>query len=434
MRVLDLYLGPTVPITFCSPSNPNLPPPNLVPNPLLLHCMVGEFPLHRDSRKRKWLATAATLSTLSLFFVFPPFTSSHNDRTDQPLLQQQQRPRSPITRKGKRHSFFVSPFDGRSIDLERDRLGGRTMRASCYDLGRNLSRCLPSVTLAGFPKAGTSALYYYLSNHPELRMPPKEFCAMPSSGSMGQVKGHGVLPYYSSLPSFESTCENCVVMEACIKNLAYWTPDHAPLHPTVYKSFVPTLEKVIVLVRNPLELAYAGYHYWCTDQERPLVHLWPCDLRKNSQGGRELTGKVANGTRVHHVFQRSPEDFHSRYIRKNGPGIYDMVAEVTKLQEAYGKENVHLFVSERLNSETDAVLSEITHLLGLAPHDFSKISKDAVNTNGNPGANQRTKRSMIKKYPPMLDATRVWGSDEVKRTCEGLEKLTGKEVCRYWHI
>ena len=133
----------------------------------------------------------------------------------------------------------------------------------------------PSFSIAGMPKSGTSALYFYLKHHPQLVLMPKEVNALEGhTGAMSWSKS-----YFELLPSIENVCQDCLVGEA---NIGMGGAD-----PAAYRFVLPSLSVIFLLLRHPAKHMYASYWFWCTPQEveqniegcRPGQALW--NPRKN---------------------------------------------------------------------------------------------------------------------------------------------------------
>lgn len=318
------------------------------------------------------------------------------------------------------------------LHVERNRLPGR--RAHCYTMGGNstngkVTRCLPSFTISGVGKSGTSALHYYLARHPSIVMQRKEICPV--------ARDHFETTdiYFESLPTWESLCADCIVGDSCI---VVTNPIFTWATSIVHRSLLPTISLSFLLVRNPLDHEYASYFFWCTDEEvesfKSAAAGSKCDWRP-----REPVTLLIQGVNVTLDFERSPEDFHRRKVElaragKRGRRRRDYKTLLPILHEAYGKENVMVIVSERLRDNTEAVLVEVQKRLEIPFHDFGNLTESLVNTNGNPGIESLTSKRKGPSYPPMLELTRTMFRYEVEQDCRAIEILASTEVCRYWGV
>jgi hypothetical protein len=323
---------------------------------------------------------------------------------------------------------FTAPTFFHQLHLDEDRTP--THKADCYRLDHldaKPYRCLPSFSIAGFPKAGTSALHWYLGHHPKIIQAPKELCPIGKTSEQ----------YFKSLPPVHDVCSDCVVGETCI-NLHWFAREDLYWSRLAYKMVVPTLRKVLFLVRNPLDLAYAAYWFWCTPEEkaRPELDLIPgvehCDW--NPQ--KNITF-VKEGQLRWYDFPRSAADFHRRNLHENLALAYhdDMLLALRGLLSMFGKKGVHVIPSERLLKETEVVLDEIRSFLDVPYFDFSNASRYAVNVNHNPGADSAILKAPGKAYPPLLKETREMSAERSKALCLEMERLSGDtSICRFWQL
>lgn len=130
----------------------------------------------------------------------------------------------------------------------------------------------PNFFLAGAAKSGTSSLFHYLNEHPQIYMSPvKEphyLCHhhFPEqfSGPGDEGFSHGVirtLRDYEAL--FEPVTNESVIGEASVYYLYY--PDTAKL----IKEFNPEA-KVVLILRNPVQRAYSAYMHTLRDGRESL--------------------------------------------------------------------------------------------------------------------------------------------------------------------
>ena len=115
---------------------------------------------------------------------------------------------------------------------------------------------LPNFIIVGAPKAGTTSLYHYLSEHPQVFMSdPKEV----NFFSKEEIEAQGL--YYQDfkakdLNSYEKLFNEGIgkkaVGEGSVSYLFY------PDTPAKIKASIPEV-KIIILLRNPVERGYSHY-------------------------------------------------------------------------------------------------------------------------------------------------------------------------------
>jgi hypothetical protein len=302
--------------------------------------------------------------------------------------------------------------------------------APCIDIkDSNTFSCLPSFSIAGMPKSGSSALHWYLSQYPKLSFMPKELCAVGAS-----KKANSYDTYFSMLPDSEKLCKDCLVGETCISmGMQLATA-------TAYRAAVPTIKDVFLLVRNPIDHMYASYWFWCTWEETnmPLEMCKSTSARWNPR--KNVIYVDESGVEKWYDFPRSPSDFHQRVTRALAEGCQSIACSdfvfrnhknyISNLHAIYNQ-GLHLLSTELLYSETEAILNRVVSILGLPPHDFSEISKYSINVNGNPGTDTVQEKSRG-DYPPMLQATRDITAEAVKEVAKYAESISGIDFFKIW--
>lgn len=132
---------------------------------------------------------------------------------------------------------------------------------------------LPNFIVAGVAKGGTTSLYYYLSQHPEIEIPRKEtfffaqnfFENMPSDG----------LPYFrqKSRIFFDEKKYNKLYVKCNNKAVGEVSTCYCYFH----KDSIPLIKeklgdiKIIFILRNPVERAFSAYkHFFLRHRCEPL--------------------------------------------------------------------------------------------------------------------------------------------------------------------
>ena len=119
---------------------------------------------------------------------------------------------------------------------------------------------VPNFLVAGGAKAGTTSLYYYLKQHPEIFMSPEkephfflaQFTQFPLRGPDDNKKKF-VRTYHDYCKLFEKVSEEKAIGEASWTNLYY------------YEKTIPLIKKylgdprIIIILRNPVERAFSAY-------------------------------------------------------------------------------------------------------------------------------------------------------------------------------
>ena len=275
-------------------------------------------------------------------------------------------------------------------------------------------KCLPSFSIVGIPKSGTSALWWYLQSHPKLVAVSKEKCALGETYPVSPI-----INYFRALPSVGEVCPECLVYEACI---FLSTPSNAT-YPQIYRKILPTISHALLLVRHPLEWLYASYWYWCLDEEKAIMPDCAYNPRTN------VTYTV-NETDYEISFKRSPELFHDYWQSKKAE-VFDFYRDsISSLLDTYGS-NLIAISTENFYMNTADILNDIVSQLSLDAHDFREVASKVVNVNDKPGAMEVVDRRPG-NYPPILSKTRNIAASSIREFCVEMEGMLHIELCKYW--
>lgn len=119
-----------------------------------------------------------------------------------------------------------------------------------HNTNSNSSACVPHTIIFGWPKAGTSALFYYLSNHPQIQLANNGRKEMDYFSHWLPVQNVEFLKYLSWFPSKVSGEK--IMIEASTE---YATSLAAP---RLMKQYLPHV-RLIALLRDPVQQVYS-YH------------------------------------------------------------------------------------------------------------------------------------------------------------------------------
>lgn len=130
---------------------------------------------------------------------------------------------------------------------------------------------LPNFLIIGAAKAGTTALYKYLQQHPQIYMTPtKETNFFAFEGEAVDFQGIGdialkdfsITDLKSYQAQFAGVTTEKAIGEACPSYLYY------PQAASRIKKYVPDA-RLIVILRNPIERAYANFLHTVRDDREP---------------------------------------------------------------------------------------------------------------------------------------------------------------------
>jgi hypothetical protein len=201
----------------------------------------------------------------------------------------------------------------------------------------------PNFFVIGAPKAGTTALYACLKQHPDIYMSPvKEphfftyegavpIFAGPAGASLWRVAVRRPRNY---MLLFADVQEQTAIGEA---SASYLGSPHAPKR---IKQYVPHA-KIIVLLRQPAERAYSNYQY----------------LRSH---GVEPVGDFAQVLALEN--DRQKEGWYPFYFYREGGYYYD---KLCRYFEIFPRDQIKVYLYDDWSTEPRALLSDLFRFLGV---------------------------------------------------------------------
>lgn len=227
---------------------------------------------------------------------------------------------------------------------------------------------LPNFLILGAAKGGTTSLFAYLSQHPQVFVSvPKEPTFFGNEGSSGLFNGphdedrcyHSRVitnfADYSAL--FRDVASQKAIGEASVYSL------YLPKAPQQIKKYVPDATMFAVL-RNPADRAYSAY------------------LHVVRQGRERLS------------FADSLEQEPAR-IRENWNPLWHFKAmgfyyeQVKRFYDMFGRTRVHIYLYEDFQKNPLAIIKEVLDILGIDGRSFT------------PDMSKRYKQSYVPKYPAL---------------------------------
>ena len=204
----------------------------------------------------------------------------------------------------------------------------------------------PNFFIVGTPKAGTTSLFRYLDEHPEVFMCPiKEpnyfaYDLLVEQGIYYSEKGVGHKKDYERL--FQDVVSEKAVGEASVSYLFYEKV------PARIKAAAPDA-KIIVILRNPVERAFSHY---LMDLQLGYVTLSFEDIVCRRIGHPKLSL------------------YYQQFVEL---GFY--FEQVKRYLDIFGEEQVRVFINEDLKEDTSQVLLSVYDLLDITPHFMPAVKK-----------------------------------------------------------
>jgi Sulfotransferase family len=285
---------------------------------------------------------------------------------------------------------------------------------------------MPNFFIVGAQKAGTTSLYQYLNQHPQVYMSPrKEPHFFEGMHSEFRRPGRRSVPVrdlaeYQAL--FAGASGERAIGEASASYL------FSPRAPGLIKSSVPDA-RIIVILRNPADRAYSNFVY-CV------------------QVGREPLGSFAEGLQAEEARTRDKWGPLWYYKQK---GFY--YAQVKRYFDTFGRDQVGVWLYEDLRNDTFGVLGEVFRFLGIdecfVPDASSEYNPSGIPRVGRLYAGVRTltarnpalvervlparlrgyvKRRIFVKPPPFPPEVRRQLTDSYREDILRLQELIGRDL------
>lgn len=207
---------------------------------------------------------------------------------------------------------------------------------------------LPHFLIVGAPKCGTTSLDFYLSQHPDINMAEKEMHYF--GKDLNYKYDRPTLEHYQSF--FKADGLNG-------ESSVWYLYSDSILEELSSLGIQP---KIIIMARNPVELAYSLHSQNIVDANEDVTSFEKAlELEESRTKGENLPKDVDP---VRSVFYTEAADIYSR---------------VLKFQNHFGKDNVFVGLQEDLKKDPDTFLKKLEQFLELSEfknYDFTKQNEN----------------------------------------------------------
>ncbi|MDQ6966695.1 MAG: sulfotransferase domain-containing protein [Mariprofundaceae bacterium] len=196
----------------------------------------------------------------------------------------------------------------------------------------------PDFFIAGAAKSGTTSLWVYLKQHPDIFMPVKLVSKEPSY----YCHGYGAIDHLDYCSIFRDAGPGQMAGEA---STAYLT---SPESPAWIKEDVPNA-KIVIVLRNPVDRAYSLYR-WMVNHGYESAYPFEKALSMESQRMNEASFVTSNPQYFYNYLY-----FHS--------GLYS--EQVKRYQSAFPDAQLKIILFDDLKNKPDMVVKEVFAFLGV---------------------------------------------------------------------
>jgi Sulfotransferase domain len=262
-----------------------------------------------------------------------------------------------------------------------------------YGRATAAARRLPDFLILGAQKAGTTALYAYLREHPALTGPAwKEVSFFDRQFWRGEAWYRGNFPNKVYLRAIRSRAGvDPIVGEASPSYVFH------PLAPERAAELVPDA-RLIVLVRNPVDRALSHYHHEVALGREPLPFEQALDDEETRMAG-ELE-RMRDPRYFSHAWWNFTYQARGRYAE-----------QLERWLELFPHEQLLVIPSEDLLQRSRETYAHVLDFLGAPPHELAAYP-----------------RIFEREYPPMDPATRDRLRDHFAEPNRRLYELLGRDL------
>lgn len=244
----------------------------------------------------------------------------------------------------------------------------------------------PDFLIIGAQKCGTTSLFHYLDQHPDLDM------SIDKEIHFFDIHFNKGLDWYRS--QFPKVKPDRIT-------LAGEASPYYIFHPLVPKKIAETYPKMrfIVLLRNPVERAFSQFHHERKINTEPIADI------KKALAEEPIRNKNAELILINNIADRHFSHQHHSYIAR---GMYSQ--QIRRWLEFFHRDQFLFLKAETFFDEPLAVLSEVYRFLGI--REVFPTSLEAKNTN---------------EYSSMPDDLRTYIASFYEVEFEALPALLGEQ-------
>lgn len=272
--------------------------------------------------------------------------------------------------------------------MERPRLPRRAVRffkdaVKSYRLLTSPLRLLPDFIIIGARRCGTTSLYSYLTQHPQvMRALTKEVHYFTANYDKGPDWYRSYFPTYLYKQFHQFIQHDSVITGEATPSYIY-----DPLVPQRVFRLKPDV-KLIALLRNPVDAVYSAYQFGIkvgtyTAEEMPFEQSIKNELEQLKADGCSSVGRRT----VLAPARRGGWLWHGLCVEHLKPWLAQ-----------FPREQMLILISEAFFSEPHREFQRVLNFLGLRPHALA--SYERLNANDYPEMNTELYEQMIEYYAP----------------------------------
>lgn len=232
----------------------------------------------------------------------------------------------------------------------------------------------PNFFIVGAQKSGTTSLFYYLKQHPDIYMCPRKEPAY-------FMPGKGIDDYDIYLKGFKGAGKSAVIGEA---STGYLYDKHAVLE--IHNKFPDA--RIVIILRNPVDMAFSLWNH----------------MRRNGAETKSFEGAISDSE----ISYRRTDDFVKSltshelwvdYLYLDKALYYD---QVKRYLDIFGRKRVKIYLFEDFIDDPVSVCQDVFLFLGI-DSTYTPDCRRIANEGGEVRS-RMIKRLFIRREYPILRA------------------------------
>jgi len=250
-------------------------------------------------------------------------------------------------------------------------------------------RILPNFLIIGVSKGGTTSLFEYLIQHPDIEPPLQKEVNYFNNNRLVGIVGVGKwlgLPWYKSVfPTvFEKYKHRVKYKRKLITGEAttHYIFNGNKKTPARVRRLMPSV-KLIALLRNPIDRAYSHYQMLVNEGKEPLVFedAIKCVLTPKNKRKKLFFSQGLN--------QRHSYSYLAR-------GLY--VDQLIQWEKFFPKKQFLILKTDELNFNPQRIVNRVFRFLGIPEYDLADLTKH--NVGSYPEMSPDTRKMLIEYFRP----------------------------------
>ena len=229
----------------------------------------------------------------------------------------------------------------------------------------------PRFFVVGAPKAGTSSMASYLSQHPSLYLPDRKDVPYFGSDLDYRPKRPNLSEY---LGQFEAAKPNHIAGDACA---SYLQSHHASRE---IRTFEPRA-RIVIMLRDPVAAMYSMHSH--------LRYLRSEDI-EDFKDALDAEGERADGTRIPAGTRLTGDLLYRK--------LFTYTNHVSRFLECFGSDQVLLLLFDDLNANSHVVVRKVYEFLDVDPNFVPDLSV----VNSNKSVRIGSLQNIVMSPPPRL--------------------------------